>query len=65
MILNNNQFKGNNSRTTSSWWCKPNEKNELKRSLRTKRLTIFNDYVVYLQESDFDVMPKDDPNSIL
>jgi hypothetical protein len=34
---------------------------ELRRSSRIRRLAIFTDYVVHLQESDFDVGPKDDP----
>jgi hypothetical protein len=33
----------------------------LKRSSRVSRPIIPSDYVVYLQESDFDVGPKDDP----
>jgi hypothetical protein len=35
----------------------------LKRSSRIIRPAIPSDYIVYLQESDFDVGPKDDPNS--
>jgi hypothetical protein len=38
---------------------------ELRRSFRVSRPTIPSDYVVYLQESDFDVGPKDDPKSFL
>jgi hypothetical protein len=35
------------------------------RSSRTRRLGISNDYVVYFQESDFDVVSKDDQSSFL
>jgi hypothetical protein len=35
----------------------------LRRSSRIIRPAISSDYIVYLQESDFDVGPKDDPNS--
>jgi len=42
----------------------PNEEEvELRRSSRIIRPAISSDYIVYLQESDFDVGPKDDPNS--
>jgi len=42
----------------------PNEEEVgLRRSSRIIRLAISSDYIVYLQESDFDVGPKDDPNS--
>ena len=35
----------------------------VRRSLRIRKSTISSDYLVYLQESDFDVGPKDDPSS--
>ena len=35
----------------------------LRRSSRISRPAILSDYVVYLQESNFDVGPKDDPKS--
>jgi hypothetical protein len=42
----------------------PNEEEVgLRRSSRIIRPAIFSDYIVYLKESDFDVGPKDDPNS--
>jgi hypothetical protein len=42
----------------------PNEEEVgLKRSYRIIRPAISSDYIVYLKESDFDVGPKDDPNS--
>ena len=37
------------------------EQVELRRSSRIIRPAISSDYIVYLQESDFDVGPKDDP----
>jgi hypothetical protein len=41
----------------------PNEEEVgLRRSSRIIRLAISSNYIVYLQESDFDVGPKDDPN---
>ena len=33
----------------------------VKRSSRMRKPAIFDDYIVYLQESDFDIGPKDDP----
>jgi hypothetical protein len=35
---------------------------ELRKSSRIRRPAISTDYVVYLQEFDFDVVPKDDPS---
>jgi hypothetical protein len=39
------------------------EEVELRRSSRISRPAIPSDYVVYLQESDFDIGPKDDPKT--
>jgi hypothetical protein len=35
----------------------------LRRSIRSKKLTILNDYIVYLQESDYNIRAKNDPES--
>ena len=35
----------------------------VRRSSRITRLAISSDYIVYLQEFNYDVRPKDDPNS--
>jgi len=35
----------------------------VRRSSRIRKLAITDDYIVYLQESDFDIGPKDDPTS--
>ena len=35
-----------------------------KRSTKERRSVIANDYVVYLQEHEFDIRPEDDPTSL-
>ena len=35
-----------------------------RRSTRKRRSVIANDYVVYLQEHEFDIRPEDDPTSL-
>ena len=37
----------------------------LRRSSKIRKPTIFNDYIVYLQESNFNVRPDNDPQSFL
>ena len=37
----------------------------IRKSSRARKLTISSDYIVYFQESDYDVGPKDDPTLFL
>jgi len=57
----NNQLIQNKFRMSLQLPLQNVEEVELRMTSRTRRPAISTDYVVYLQESDFDVGPKDDP----
>ena len=53
------------SRAISSLWDKPAWENWINKTIRMRTPIISNDYVVYLQKSDFDIRSKDDPKNFL